>query len=136
MTETLMTAPPSTARKIPFMLGMGLSCCVVGANYTDSNTVVIAVMALAFFGKGLGAVGWAVVSDTAPREMTGLCGGVFNGLGNIAGIVTPIVIGYVVATTGSFNNALWFVGAHGLIAIAAYGLLSGPFKRLVIVKGA
>jgi ACS family glucarate transporter-like MFS transporter len=127
---------PSTARKIPFMLGMGLSCCVVGANYTDSNIVVIAVMALAFFGKGLGAVGWAVVSDTAPREMTGLCGGVFNGLGNIAGIVTPIVIGYVVATTGSFNNALWFVGAHGLIAIAAYGLLSGPFKRLIIVKGA
>lgn len=127
---------PSTARKIPFMLGMALSCCVVGANYTDSNTVVIAVMALAFFGKGLGAVGWAVVSDTAPREMTGLCGGVFNGLGNIAGIVTPIVIGYVVATTGSFNNALWFVGAHGLLAIVAYGVLSGPFKRLVIVKGA
>lgn len=122
----------STARKIPFMAGMGLSTCVVAANFVDTNSAVVAIMALAFFGKGLGAVGWAVVSDTAPREMTGLCGGVFNGLGNIAGIVTPIVIGYVVATTGSFNDALWFVGAHGVLAILAYGVLAGPFQRLVI----
>jgi ACS family glucarate transporter-like MFS transporter len=105
---------------------------VVAANFVDTNSAVVAIMALAFFGKGLGAVGWAVVSDTAPREMTGLCGGVFNGLGNIAGIVTPIVIGYVVATTGSFNDALWFVGAHGVLAILAYGVLAGPFQRLVI----
>jgi ACS family glucarate transporter-like MFS transporter len=87
-------------------------------------------MSLAFFGKGLGAIGWAVVSDVAPREMTGLSGGVFNGIGNTAGIVTPIVIGYVVASTGSFDRALWFVGAHGIVAILAYGLLAGRFKRI------
>jgi len=125
---------PSKARKTPFMLGMALSTCIVAANYFDSNAVVIVIMSLAFFGKGLGAVGWAVVSDTAPREMTGLTGGVFNGLGNIAGIVTPIVIGYVVATTGSFNDALWFVSAHGVLAILAYGVLAGQFKRLEIRK--
>jgi len=122
----------SKARKAPFMLGMLLSTSVVVANFVETNTAVIVIMSLAFFGKGLGAVGWAVVSDTAPKEMTGLTGGVFNGLGNIAGIVTPIVIGYVVATTGSFNNALWFVGAHGVIAILAYGVLAGPFQRLQI----
>lgn len=122
----------STARKIPFMLGMALATSVVAANFVSSNTAVIVVMSLAFFGKGLSAIGWAVVSDTAPREMTGLCGGIFNGLGNIAGIVTPIVIGYVVAVTGSFDKALWFVAAHGLLGVIAYGVIAGPFRRLVI----
>jgi len=114
------------------MLGMLLSTSVVVANFVDTNTAVIVIMSLAFFGKGLGAVGWAVVAATAQKEMTGLTGGVFNGLGNIAGIVTPIAIGYVVASTGTFNNALWFVGAHGVIAILAYGVLAGPFQRLQI----
>ncbi|MES2259917.1 MAG: MFS transporter [Pseudomonadota bacterium] len=124
----------SVARKTPFMLGMALSTSVVAANYVDTNSAVIAIMSLAFFGKGLGAVGWAVVADTAPREMTGLTGGVFNCLGNIAGIVTPIVIGYVLAGTGSFHYALWFVGLHGAIAMLAYGALAGPFRRLELKK--
>ncbi|PLR41985.1 glucarate transporter, partial [Chimaeribacter arupi] len=42
------------------------------------------------------------MSDTAPEQMIGLSGGVLNCLGNIAGIITPVVIGYLVATTGSF----------------------------------
>jgi ACS family glucarate transporter-like MFS transporter len=121
---------PSKARKTPFMIGMALPTSVVAANFFDSNAAVIAVMSLAFFRNGLGTIGWAMVSDTAPREMTGLTGGVFNGLGNIAGIVTPIVIGYVVAKTGSFHDALWFVGMHGLLAILAYGVLAGEFCRL------
>jgi ACS family glucarate transporter-like MFS transporter len=29
------------------------------------------VMSLAFFGKGIGALGWAVVSDTSPKEAGG-----------------------------------------------------------------
>lgn len=44
-------------------------------------------MALAFFGKGFGALGWPVISDTAPKEIVGLCGGVFNVFGNVASIV-------------------------------------------------
>ncbi|SAL28682.1 MFS transporter [Caballeronia humi] len=120
----------SVARKMPFMIGMTLATVVMAAPFAVSNTAVVIIMSLAFFGKGLGAIGWAVVSDVAPREMTGLSGGVFNGIGNTAGIVTPIVIGYVVASTGSFDRALWFVGAHGIVAILAYGLLAGRFKRI------
>ena len=123
---------PSRARKTPFVIGMGLAASLVSANYVDANWMVIALMALAFFGKGLAAVGWAVLSDTAPKGMVGLSGGVFNGIGNIAGIVTPVVIGYFVASTGSFNSALWFVAAHGLIGIFAYVVLAGRFERVVI----
>ncbi len=88
------------------------------------------LMAMAFFGKGFAAVGWAVLSDVAPKTMIGLCGGVFNGIGNIAGIVTPLVIGYAVTVTGSFNNALWFVAAHGVLAVVSYVLIATRFERV------
>jgi hypothetical protein len=41
-----------------------------------------------------------------------------------------VVIGYIVATTGSFNIALWFVAAHGLLGVLAYGVLAGRFERV------
>ncbi|MCD5974784.1 MFS transporter [Pseudomonas phytophila] len=125
---------PSIARKTPFMIGMSMSTILVSANFLDANWMVITVMAIAFFGKGLAAVGWAVLSDTAPKNMVGLSGGVFNGIGNIAGIITPLVIGYIVAVTGSFNIALWFVAAHGVLGLLSYGLLAGRFERVVIVE--
>ena len=87
---------------------------------------------LAFFGKGVGALGWAVVADTAPKQIVGLSGGLFNMFGNVAGITTPIVIGYIVAATGSFDGALWFVGAHCLLVIAAYFLITGKIERLTL----
>ncbi|MBN3853909.1 MFS transporter [Paraburkholderia sp. Ac-20340] len=122
--------PMSAARKTPFMIGMVLATALIGAPFATTDTAVVVLVSLAFFGKGLGAIGWAVLADVAPREMTGLSGGVFNGIGNVAGIVTPIVIGFVVATTGSFDRALWFVGAHGVVAMLAYGLLAGRFRRI------
>ena len=33
------------------------------------------------------------MADTAPKEISGLSGGLFNMFGNISGIVTPIAIG-------------------------------------------
>ncbi len=57
---------------------------------------------LAFFGKGIGALGWAVVSDTSPKEAGGVSGGLFNTFGNLSSITTPIIIGYILAATGSF----------------------------------
>jgi len=122
--------PMSAARKTPFMIGMVLATALMAAPFATSDAAVVVLVSLAFFGKGLGAIGWAVLADVAPREMTGLSGGVFNGIGNVAGIVTPMVIGFVVATTGSFDRALWFVGAHGIVAMLAYGVLAGKFGRI------
>jgi nitrate/nitrite transporter NarK len=124
----------SFARKTPFMIGMSLATIIMAAPLARTDAAVVIIMSLAFFGKGLGAIGWAVLADIAPREMTGLSGGVFNGIGNVAGIVTPIVIGYVVASTGSFDRALWFVGAHGILAILSYGVLAGQFRRIELAN--
>lgn len=124
----------TVARKTPIVIGMLMSMSLVAANYVEAESIVIFVMALAFFGKGFGALGWAVVSDTSPKEMSGLSGGIFNTFGNIAGITTPIIIGYIIAATGSFNGALVFVGANALVAICSYLFLVGEIKRVELKK--
>jgi ACS family glucarate transporter-like MFS transporter len=118
------------ARKTPLLLGMLLATCIMACVWIEQEWLVVVVMALAFFGKGVASLGWAVVSDTSPKEMAGVTGGVFNTFGNIAGIVTPIVIGYIVKATGSFDGALIFVGVHCVITILAYFLIVGKIQRL------
>ena len=122
------------ARKLPIVLGMLLASTIILCNYTDSTVLVVALMALAFFGKGFGALGWPVISDTAPKEIVGLCGGVFNVFGNVASIVTPLVIGYLVSELHSFNAALIFVGCSALMAMVCYLLVVGDIKRMELTK--
>ena len=125
----------TVARKTPIVIGMLLSTSMIVCNFVDSSVVVVAIMSLAFFGKGLGALGWAVVSDTSPKEIAGLSGALFNTFGNTAGITTPIVIGYLVKGTGSFNAALVFVAANALVAVCCYLFVVGDIKRFELRKG-
>jgi len=120
------------SRKTPIVIGMLLSTSMIACNYISSSAMVVAIMALAFFGKGLGALGWAVVSDTSPKQIAGLSGGLFNTFGNVASITTPIVIGYIVQGTGNFSLALVFVAANALLAVISYLLIVGEIKRVVL----
>ncbi len=124
----------TVARKVPIVTGMLLSTSMILCNYVDSSTVVVWIMALAFFGKGVGSLGWAVVSDTSPKQIAGLSGGLFNTFGNIAAITTPIVIGYIVQWTDSFNGALVFVAANALMAIVAYLFIVGEIRRVELTQ--
>jgi len=125
----------TVARKTPIVAGMLLSVSMIACNYVEAQWAVVGIMALAFFGKGIGALGWAVVSDTSPRDIAGLSGALFNTFGNTAAITTPIVIGYLVKGSGQFASALVFVGANAVVAVLSYLLVVGEIKRLEL-KGA
>lgn len=120
----------TVARKTPIVLGMLLSMAMVICNYVEAESAVIFFMALAFFGKGIGALGWAVNSDTAPKQIAGLSGGVLNVCGNLSSITTPIAIGYIIQSTGSFNGALVYVGIHAFVAMFCYLFVVGEIKRV------
>lgn len=122
----------SVARKTPIILGMLMCTSMVICNYTTSDVVVVAAMSLAFFGKGIGALGWTVNADTAPKEIVGLSGGVLNLVTQIGAITTPIVIGYILNKTGSFDGALIYVAANGLVVILSYLFIVGKIQRLVL----
>lgn len=121
------------ARKLPIIAGMLLSVTMIACNYTRGQTLMMILMSIAFFGKGFGALGWTVIADTSPKQLIGINGGLFNLFGNMAGITTPIVIGFIVQKTGSFQGALVFVGATALMAIVSYIVIVGDIRRLEIV---
>lgn len=127
------TGSLTLARKVPIVGGMLLSTVIIGCNYVDTPGLVIGLMTLAFFGKGVGSLGWAVVADTSPKEAPGLNAGLFNTFGNIAGITTPIAIGYIVkASGGSFTGALVFVAVNALAALVCYLFVVGEIRRVSI----
>jgi MFS transporter, ACS family, glucarate transporter len=120
----------SFARKLPIMAGMGLSMTIIACNYAHAQSVMLLFMSISFFGKGIGGLGWTVISDTSPKGMVGMNGALFNLCGNLAGVTTPLIIGTIVEKTHSFNGALIFVGAIAFCAIVSYGPIVGEIKRL------
>lgn len=89
------------ARKGPIIVGLLLTVAMIGANFTDSTAMVIVFLSIAFFGNGLASITWSLVSALAPERLLGLTGGMFNFIGNLSSIATPIVIGLLV-TDDSF----------------------------------
>ena len=126
------TGSPTLGRKLPIIAGLLLTSTMVLANFVDSNAAVIGIMSVAFFGQGMVNLGWTLISDVAPKQMIGLTGGVFNFCANLAGIVTPLVVGFVVGATGSFYGALAYIAALGLVGAAAYVFIVGEVKRVEI----
>ena len=120
----------SLSRKVPIVAGMLLAMTIIICNYVSAEWQVVMFMSLAFLGKGIGALGWAVVSDTSPKQIAGLSGGLFNMFGNTAAITTPLMIGYIVKITGSYQGALVLVAANALAAIAAYVFIVGEIRRV------
>ncbi|MBC2663351.1 MFS transporter [Novosphingobium flavum] len=120
----------TAARKIPVVGGMILALAILGCITAQSNTMILVFMSLAFFGKGVGALGWAIMSDVAPRDSAGLSGGIFNMFGNLSSIVTPILIGYILKESGSFDLVLALVAGSALFAALAVLLLVGSIRRI------
>lgn len=120
----------TVARKVPVVAGMLGALAILGCNYAESNTMILVFMSFAFFGKGIGALGWAVMSDVAPRDCAGLSGGIFNMFGNLSSIATPILIGFILNETGSFDLVLVVVAVAALAAAMSYLFLVGRIERI------
>lgn len=126
------TSSVNISRKLPIISGLLLSSCIIIANWVDSNTSVIIIMSIAFFGQGMVGLGWTLISDIAPKNMSGLTGGIFNFCANMASIITPLIIGIIISMTGNFFYALIYIGLTALIGVSAYIFIIGDIKRIIL----
>lgn len=117
------------ARKLPIISGLLVSASIIGANYAQSIEWVIAFMAIAFFGNGFASITWSLVSGLAPARLIGLTGGVFNLIGNLAAVATPIVIGFLV-NGADFSRAITYIAAMAVLGSLSYILLVGKVERM------
>lgn len=118
-----------TARKGPIIAGLLLSTLMVGASFTDSTALVIVFLSVAFFGNGLASITWSLVSALAPQRLLGLTGGMFNFIGNLSSIATPIVIGLIV-TDESFAPGFAYMTVITVAGILSYVFLVGKVERV------
>ncbi|MGN6035148.1 MFS transporter [Brevibacterium casei] len=117
------------ARKIPIITGLALTVFMLGANFTDSSGLVIVFMSIAFFGNGFASITWSLVSALAPARLLGLTGGMFNFIGNLSSIATPIVIGFLVSAT-DFAPAFVYMAVVTLVGVLSYIFLVGRVERV------
>ena len=124
------TGSANLGRKLPIIAGLLMASTIISANWLTSDLVVILVLSFAFFGQGMVGLGWTLISDIAPKGLGGLTGGLFNFCANLAGILTPLIIGFIVAASGNFFYALIYIGGAALLGVAAYVFILGDVKRI------
>lgn len=113
----------SVARKIPLVGGM-LGSAVIGLA-AFSPTVGLALSALCFANFAAtfaSAALWALPSDVAPnRANVATIGGIQNMAANLAGIISPVMIGVIMQFTHSFVIPLEIAGVVGIAGAFIYG---------------
>lgn len=121
----------TATRKIIMVTGMTMALCIGIAPFTNNITLIVVLLCLAKSGTAISASqNWAMPGDIAPRNMTSTLAGLQNMVANFGGVAGPIVTGFIVSSTGSFNMALIFSGAVGFTGILIYLFLLKDIKPL------
>ena len=115
---TRMTGSVRTTRAILGFSGQALAgCCLILATFLQQPILAVLSIALAsFFNDTTMPGSWTTCMDIGGKY-TGTVSGAMNMMGNFGGVVSPVVLGYVVKETGNWNltfyltAGLYFVGA-------------------------
>jgi len=118
-------------RKTVLVTGMLLGLAVFGAAFTTNPALAIMWISVALGGLAAAApVGWSIPALIAPKGGAATVGGIMNFVNNLMGAVAPIVTGFIVGVTGSFNGAFLIAGIALLIGIFAYVVLLGRIEPI------
>ncbi|HEY1881066.1 MAG TPA: MFS transporter [Caulobacteraceae bacterium] len=120
----LAGASANRARKTVMISSLLVTCVsLVGGGFA-SGPVTIACLFAAAVGFGLGTSSMYAISQTlAGPNAAGKWMGFQNCVGNIAGIVGPVITGIVVDQTGSFAWAFIIAGCVALLGVVGWGVI-------------
>lgn len=108
------------------LFGAGLGLFMV-LSIEGSNIAMISAMSFSAMCWGAGAPNvFALLAKATPSHVSSTAGGIFNGIGNFSGALTPLIIGVLIAVTGSMSAGLLFMA---LLAFAGAAVLVPLFRR-------
>jgi ACS family D-galactonate transporter-like MFS transporter len=110
------------ARKIPIVGGMAVASSIALAVLAPSAGWALALLALSYSGLAFAAAGiWSLPADVAPsRRFVASIGGIQNCASNLAGVSSPLFVGYMVDRTGGFVAPLVTAGGLALLGALSY----------------
>ena len=121
---------PTKVRRILFTIGMLLGTTAIGAAFTTNVNIAVTWLTISLAGLAFAApIAWSIPSLIAPKGTVGTVGGIMNFLGNLAGIVAPIVAGIVADRTGFGVNFL-ITGAILLVGIFCFLFILGRIEQI------
>ena len=107
------------AHKLRFLAIADLACA-----FAPSNALSLASLFCA--GAGLGLIAphlFAAGQTLAGPGIAGKWIGVQNGLGNLSGIIGPIVTGVIIDRTGGYEGGFLVAAAVSIVGVAAWGFI-------------
>lgn len=122
----------TVARKLPLCFGFLASTIIVLANFTQDPYVAVLLLTISYTAVISASTGiWGIPGDIAPnKNYVGRIGAVQNTFSNMAGIIAPIVTGWLYGTTNSFVIPLLLSGFLALAGAYSYWFTVGELKPL------
>lgn len=125
----------TVTRKLFLCIGLIMALGVGFAAVTESLVVTLILLCIAKTGTVVAASQvWAIPSEIAPRNMTGIVAGIQNCVSNFGGVVGPIVTGFIVGSTGHFEYALLFSAFLIFLAIINFVFGLGKIELIKVNK--
>lgn len=123
---------PITSRKVPIVGGAILAAASVAPiPFIDNTVLSIVLLTVGYFASQLpSGVIWTLAADIAPGEQVASLGAIQNFGGFLGAALAPIVTGFILDTTGSFNNVFLLGAGLLLLGAISYGFfLKKPIQR-------
>ncbi|MEV6229767.1 MFS transporter [Saccharopolyspora shandongensis] len=124
------------ARKSCIVGGMLVSSLIGLAAVVESSTVALLLLSVSFGGVTFATSSIVTLpADIAPRAARSWASsiqGIQNAVSNLAGVVSPVLIGLIYGSTGSFVIGLIVAGAVALLGCLVYIFVVGEIAPLEV----
>lgn len=121
----------TVVRQTVLISGTILGLALAGAMATKRPELAVIWISIALGGLAAAApVGWSIPSLIAPRNSVGKVGGILNFGNQVAGIISPIVTGYLAGPDNSYTAAFAVAAVVLLAGTAAYIFLLGKIEQI------
>lgn len=101
------------------LLGCGAAILAAPGVVSPVHSLILLTIAGAFLGV-YSSNCWAITQTLAGPLAAGRWTGFQNFIGNLGGVASPLITGWIVAETGSFLIAFWIAGALLGLGVATY----------------
>ncbi|MEN6567683.1 MAG: MFS transporter [Veillonellales bacterium] len=121
----------TATRRLFLIMGMVLATSIGFAVFANSTITVVLLLCVAKMGTSIAFPQlWAIPGDIAPKNVISTFAGFANTVSNFGGALGPLITGFFVAYTGSFNAALLFSGAMVFFNIFNYSFILKDLKPI------
>jgi MFS family permease len=116
-------------RKGSAVLGFFLAAIlIIAASWAESPTTCVALLVATCVALGMFTANVWAMTQTMAGSAAGGWTGLQNCIGNMGGVVSPLVAGWSVDQTGSYQTAFYGTALVMVIGILSYVVLVGPIK--------